>query len=163
MKVFWNKLSPLAQYYVKYISSFFVFFGFLNLLNVFYNNQLFFMVGYIWHFTLMTPGMKEKMLIKKQRFSFLNIIVRVNYYLQLFIKTSKVPFGIGPALVRSIAPLLFIFFLLVVGGNGNFLFAVFGCAAFETVYYFFDRKIISMPPSDPETPPEIPTAEISRE
>jgi len=92
MKVFWYKLSPLAQYYVKYISSFFVFFGFLNLLNVFYNNQLFFMVGYIWHFTLMTPGMKEKMLIKKQRFSFLNIIVRVNYYLQLFIKTSKVPF-----------------------------------------------------------------------
>lgn len=162
MKIFWNNLSPLAQYYVKYISSFFVFFGLLNLLNVLYNNQLFFMVGYIWHFTLMTPGIKEKMLIKKQRFSFLNIIVRINYYLQLFIKTNKVPFGLGPALVRSIAPLLFIFFLLVVGGNGNFLFAVFGCVGFEAVY-FFDKKTISVPPSDPETPPEIPTAEISHE
>ncbi len=163
MKLFWNKLSPLAQYYVKYISSFFVFFGLLNLLNVIYNNQLFFMVGYIWHFTLMTPGVKEKMLIKKQRFSFLNIIVRVNYYLQLFIKSNRIPFGLGPAMVRSIAPLLFIFFLLVVGGSGNFLFAVFGCAAFEAVHFFFDRKTTSMPPGDPETPPAIPNAEISRE
>lgn len=163
MKKIWAYLSPLAQYYVKYILSFLFFFGILNLLNIFYNDQMFFIVTYIWHFTLMTPGLKEKMLTKKQRFSFLNVIVRINYYLQLFIKTDKVPFGLGPSLVRAISPLLFIFILKVVGGNGNMIFALLGCAAFEAVYLFTNKKIISAPPGDPETPPEIPNAEISRE
>lgn len=164
MKKFLGFLSPLAQYYVKYIFCFLVVFGLLNLIGIYYNDQMFFTVTYIWHFTLMTPGLKEKMLTKKQRFSFLNVIVRINYYLQLFIKTEKVPFGLGPSLVRAISPLLFIFVLKVVGGNGNMIFALLGCTIFEAVYLFSDRKqTISAPPGDPETPPEIPTAEISRE
>lgn len=163
MKKFLDYLSPLARYYVKYILSFLIFFGILNLLGIYYNDQMFFIVTYIWHFTLMTPGLKEKMLTKKQRFSFLNVIVRINYYLQLFIKTDKVPFGIGPSLVRSISPLLFIFILKVVGGNGNMIFAFLGCAAFESIYWFTEKKATSTPPGDPEIPPEIPNAEISRE
>lgn len=163
MKTLWSKLSPLARYYVKYILAFLIFFGLLNLIDIFYSNQLFFMVTYIWHFTLCTPGVKEKMLTKKQRFSFLNVIVRVNYYLQLFIKTDKIPLGVGPAFVRALSPMLFIFFLKVVGGNGNILFALMGSVFFECVYYFDNRPVISKLPDDPETPPEIPSGEISRE
>lgn len=163
MKKLLSLLSPLAKYYLQFILSFLVIFGLWNLVGISYVNQLFFMVTYIWHFTLLTPGLKEKMLTRKQRFSFLNVIVRVNYYLQLFIKTDKVPFGLGPALVRAISPLLFIFFLKVVGGNGDVLFALLGSFLFEAIYFFLNRKPISAPPSDPETPPVIPSAEISRE
>jgi hypothetical protein len=162
MKNILGKLSPLAQYYFKSIASFLVIFGILNLINVEYINQLFFMVCFIWHFTLNTPGLKEKMLTnKKQRYSFLNVIIRINYYLQLFIKTEKIPFG--TALVRAISPMLFIFFLKVVGGNGNILFALLGCFSFELTYQLLNRKTISTPPDDPETPPEIPNAEIFHE
>lgn len=161
-KILLDKLSPLAIYYLKSIGSFFVFFGILNLIGIDYINQLFFMVCFIWHFTLNTPGLKEKMLTnKKQRFSFLNVIVRVNYYLQLFIKTEKIPFG--AALVRAISPMLFIFFLKVVGGNGNILFALLGCFCFELTYYLLNRKTTSAPPGDPETPPAIPNAETFHE
>lgn len=157
-----NKLSPLAQFYMKSIFSFFLFFGLLNLIGIDYNNQLFFMVSFIWHFALLTPGLKEKMLTtKKQRFSFLNVIIRINYYLQLFIKTEKIPFG--PSLVRMISPMLFIFFLKVVGGNGNILFALLGCFAFEASYYLLNKRPTLAPPDDPEIPPEIPTEGISRE
>jgi hypothetical protein len=161
MKNIWDLFSELSRYYIKSMLSFLLFWIILVVLKIDYLNIVFFILTYIWHFTLLTPGLKEKMLVRKQRFSFLNVIIRINYYLQLFIKIKNVPFG--PALVRSISPLLFIFILMTAGGNGNFIFAVLGSFSFEMSYYLTNRKIISTPPNDQEMPPAIPNAESFHE
>lgn len=161
MKKIWERLSILARYYITSMLSFFIFWGILVLLGIDYLDTLFFVLAFIWHFTLLTPGLKEKMLTSKHRFSFLNVVVRINYYLQLFIKIQKVPFG--TSVVRALSPLIFTFFLMVLGGSGNLLFTILGSVCFEVSYYFLNKKSISTQPKDPEMPPEIPNAESSHE
>lgn len=161
MKKIWERLSVLARYYITSMISFFIFWGILALLGIDYLNTLFFVLAFIWHFTLLTPGLKEKMLVSKQRFSFLNVVVRINYYLQLFIKIEKVPNG--AAIVRALSPLAFTFLLMVLGGNGNILFTVLGSVCFEFSYYLVNRKPTLAPPTNPETPPAIPNAESFHE
>lgn len=158
MKKIWESLSKLTHYYIKTMLSFFIFWGLLNLLNVDFLNNLFFVMAYVWHFALVTPGLKEKVMTSKQRYSFLSVVVRVNYYLQLFIKITKYPFG--PSIVRAISPLAFTLLLLVAGGNGNIVFAILGSVCFELSYYFLNKKnkssAILMLKDDQETPPAIP-------
>lgn len=165
MKRIWGNLSVLTHYYIKTMFTFLIFWGLLNLLKVDFLNNLFFVMAYVWHFTLLTPGLKEKVMTSKQRYSFLSVVVRINYYLQLFIKITKYPFG--PSIVRAISPLAFTSLLLIAGGNGNILFAILGSVCFEVSYYFLNKKMVTpailMPPNDQETPPAIPSAENVRE
>ena len=121
--------------------------------------MLFFLMSYVWHFALLTPGLKEKMLTKKQRFSFINVVVRINYYLQLFIKIKKVPFG--PSIVRALSPALFTLILMVVGGSGNIIFTLLGSVCFEVTHLFITRysKSTLVRQDDAETPPAIPNEE----
>lgn len=161
MKQLWGKLSVLSRYYIISMANFIICWSLLFILRIENINILFFMTSYVWHFTLLTPGLKEQIFTKKQRFSFINVVVRVNYYLQLFIKIERFPFG--PSLVRAISPCLFSVLLVVAGGSGNVLFTFFGSLAFEAVHYFSTRKTTVVPPSDVETPPAIPSAESFRE
>ena len=122
-------------------------------------------MSYVWHFALLTPGLKDKMLTKKQRFSFINVVVRINYYLQLFIKIKKVPFG--PSIVRALSPLIFTLVLMIVGGSGNIIFTLLGSICFEITHYFLSKysrpKSTLKPQDDSETPPAIPSAESFHE
>jgi hypothetical protein len=169
VKNIWGSLSILARYYLISMLSFFICWSIFSVFNLEWINALFFMTSYVWHFTLLTPGLKEKMLTKKQRFSFINVVVRTNYYLQLFIKIKKVPFG--PSIVRAISPLLFTAILLVLGGSGNILFTILGSVCFEATHYFLSKKSFpkSFPkptserPDDSEIPPAIPSAESFHE
>ncbi|MFA6236954.1 MAG: hypothetical protein WC635_06465 [Bacteriovorax sp.] len=161
MKAIWMKLSELSQYYILSMFSFFIWWSALYLFDVEFINILFFMTAFVWHFALLTPGLKEKMLTKKQRFSFINVVVRINYYLQLFIKIKKVSFG--PSIVRAISPVLFTLLLVIAGGSGNILFTILGSASFEVAHYLLSKKITSVPPDDSGIPPAIPSAESFHE
>ena len=102
------------------------------------------------------------MLIHKTRYSFLSVVVRVNYYLQLFIKIDRVPNGAG--IVRAILPLVFTSFLKVMGGSGNILYALLGSFCFEATHFFINRKkTTSVLPDDQEIPPTIPNVESFHE
>jgi hypothetical protein len=161
MRKIWDRLSILARYYIVSMISFFICWSFFAFFNVEFINTLFFMMSYVWHFTLLTPGLKEKMLTKRQRFSFINVVVRTNYYLQLFIKIKKVPFG--PSIVRALSPLIFTLILMILGGSGNILFTLLGSVCFEGTHYFLSKKTTSVLQDDSEIPPAIPTAENSHE
>ena len=143
----------------------FIFFWFLfnKILTLEFVNTLFFSTAFIWHFTLLTPGLREKTLLNKNKYSFLSIVVKINYYLQLFIRIEK--FSFGPSLVRAIMPLLFTCFLIVMGGSGNVLFSLLGSLCFECVFYFCksSKKIISVQPNDLEIPPVIPPVKNGHE
>ena len=162
MKKIWQHQSILTRYYLKSMSCFFLFWGLFVFFKTEFIDTLFFAMAFVWHFALMTPGLKEQMLTGRQKFSFLSIVVRINYYLQLFIKINKISFG--SSIIRALSPFAFTFALMVVGGNGNIIFTLLGSVAFELTYYLMNKKkevaeVISAQPSDRETPPTIPNAE----
>jgi hypothetical protein len=109
-----------------------LFWGLLLLINVSFVNMIFALMAYVWHFALLTPGMKEMIFVRQNKMSMMSIVFKSNYYLQMFIRFEKIPFT--TSLVRAISPLIFTFFLLVVGGSGNILFTLLGSLIFELVY-----------------------------
>lgn len=161
MKKYWEKLSILSRYYLVSMIVFFICWSILWLIKVEYIDNLFFTTSFVWHFTLLTPGLKEKMLIQKQRFSFISVVVRVNYYLQLFIKIDKYAFG--PSIIRAISPLVFTCLLLIVGGSGNIFFTLLGSFCFEIVHFLLNKKVTSVQINDIETPTTFQNAENSHE
>jgi hypothetical protein len=169
MRKTWESLSALARYYLISMCSFFICWSLFTILNIEFLNTLFFVMSYVWHFTLLTPGLKDKMLTKKQRFSFISVVVRVNYYLQLFINIKKTSFG--PAIIRALSPMIFTLILMVVGGSGNILFTLLGSVCFEATHFFLSEKYrlssapnsISKQLNDSEIPPTIPSVESFHE
>lgn len=109
-------------------------------------------MAFIWHFALMVPEIKEKVLSGKIRYSFLGVTVRMNHYLQVFLPANKIPFG--ASLVRALSPLLFSFVLLVAGGTGNILFTLLGSFVFEVIYLALKGRR-----ETPEIPKVIPNEE----
>ena len=113
-------------------------------------------MAFVWHFALLTPDLKDKVMTKHHRLSFLAVVVRINYYLQLFINLRRIPYA--SSFIRALSPLTFSFLLLVLGGTGNLLFTLLGSFCFEAVYKLVSKKSnLSMRTNDLEIPPAIPT------
>lgn len=171
MKKLWNKLSLLSRYYIITGLAFVLIWSVLSLLQIEFIDNLFFTTTYIWHFTLATPGIREKVLTTSHRMSLISVVVRVNYYLQLFVRSEKIPYRTNA--IRAFSPLLFILFLKVIGGRGNVLFGIMSSFVFESIYIYADKKIhfqgnlfstpISTSQATPETVPVNQPAEKSLE
>lgn len=164
------KLTTVAKFYAVSFSFAGIFWAILALCQVDFSSIIFFLTAYVWHFALVTPGLKESVLKNNYRFSFLTVIVKANHYLQLFINLKRIPFS--SSLIRAISPALFTFLLFIVGGSGNILFTLLGSFCFELVYLIVKKntKLYDMPEfnplvhiNDPGIQPVIPNEEISRE
>ncbi len=159
-----GKITDLTKYYAISFSGAILFWFAMILVNAEFVDLIFFMTAYVWHFALLAPGLKEKILSSKQKYSFLSIIIRLNHYLQLFINLKKLPYT--SSFIRALSPLLFTLLLLMSGGGGNLLFTILGSAIFEIIAATTRRFYKSNPSSqiiDQEILPEIPTAENSHE
>lgn len=156
-----NNTSLLTRYYFFSLITLMILWGILALLPIQFVNIVFFITTFVWHFTLLTPGIREKILSSGQRYSFLSVIVRINHYLQLFINLKNIPFA--SSIIRAISPLVFTLILLVFGGTGNLMFSLMGSVCFEAFYHFLKPWITEISPlsdrDDSETPPAIPTEE----
>jgi len=158
-----SKLTVISKYYLIFLVTVILAWALFSLLNIEFLNQIFFLMAYVWHFALMTPGLKQKVLTSYHRLSFLAVVVRIDHYLHLFIKLKKIPFE--ASFIRSFSPLFFTFVLFVLGGNGNLLFTLMGSLLFEGIYVAFYKKWTNplVSKDDLETPPAIPIEEISHE
>lgn len=165
MKSLLSKTSALTRYYFFSFIGFLIFWSLLLVTGVAFVNLVFFMTGYVWHFALLAPGLKEKALASKHKYSFLSVIVRCNYYLQLFINIKRVPYS--TSVVRAISPFIFTFCLLVFGGSGNLFFTLIGSLCFEVIYHFTKNVVGEVNPSvnivDQDIPPVIPSEEKTHE
>ena len=94
------KVSPLSRYYFFSFITLAVIWLVLSLFNVNFLDIVFFVTAFVWHFSLLAPGLKEKVLATNQKYSFISVMVRVNHYLQLFINLKKVPHS--SAFVRAV-------------------------------------------------------------
>lgn len=170
MKV-WNKLSIHSQYYLLSFLNLAIFWGILTIFQIEFINIIFFLTAYVWHFSLQTPGLKEKVMTNHHKLSFLAVVVRVNHYLQLFINVKRLPYA--SSFIRAISPASFTFLLFILGGAGNIAFTLLGSFCFEVMYIVLKKKtaIFSSKISssllankdDLNTPPAIPNAEKTHE
>ncbi len=150
-------LTKQSRYYLISFITAALFWLLFYFLDVEFINISFFIMAFFWHFALLAPGVREKVIVQKTRFSFLSLALKFNYYLQMFIPSQKIPFG--PSVVRAISPLLFSFLLMVAGGVGNLLFTLLGSLIFEVIYLRLHRVTTQVNKDDPEIPPAIPNAE----
>lgn len=159
MKFSLGKVTDLTKYYAISFSGAVLFWFALMVMNAEFVDLIFFMTAYVWHFALLAPGLKEKNLSSKQKFSFLSIIIRMNHYLQLFINFKTIPYA--SAFIRALSPLLFTLLLLISGGGGNLIFTVLGSTIFEIIYITTKRFYKTNPSlqiNDREILPETPSA-----
>lgn len=164
------KITVTSKFYgISFVTAA-VFWGLLTLCQIEFVNIIFFMTAYIWHFALLTPGLKEQVMTKHHKLSFLAIIVRGNHYLQIFINLKRMPFS--SSIIRAISPALFTFLLHLVGGTGSILFTLLGSLCFEVIYLIIKNKtkLYESPEFNPlmhindlNTPPAIPNVEKTRE
>lgn len=165
MKILWNKLSLLSQYYLISMIGLVVCWSLLGVVEIEFINTVFFMTAYVWHFALVTPGLREKVLLHNHKFSFLAVVVRINHYLQLFINIKRLAYS--ASFVRALSPGIFTFLLFVFGGSGNLFFTLLGSLCFEVIYLssrkFTKVFIPSAGTVSPEIQPVIPSEEKSLE
>ncbi len=164
------KFTPTVKFYAVSFSTAAIFWGILALCQVEFINIIFFLTAYIWHMALLTPGLKDTVMTKHHKLSFLAIIVRGNHYLQMFINLKRVPFS--SSFIRAISPALFTFLLFLVGGNGSILFTLLGSFFYEVIYLIVKNKtkLYESPTFNPlahindlDTPPASPNVEKSHE
>lgn len=162
------KLSLHAKYYLMSFLNLGVCWGILALLNIDFLNVIFFLTAFVWHFALVTPGLKEKVMTHHHKLSFLAVVVRLNHYLQLFINLKKVPYS--SSFIRALSPVTFTFLLFILGGGGNLLFTLLGSFCFEVIYLiikkktsWFEESTLLVHTNDSEIPPAIPSAEKNHE
>jgi hypothetical protein len=160
-----SKTSTTTRYYFFSFVGFLILWFLLIFLAVQFVNLIFFMTAYVWHFALLAPGLREKVLASKQKYSFLSVMIRVNYYLQLFIIIKRLPYS--TSIIRAISPFIFTLILLVFGGNGNLLFTLIGSLCFEVIYHLVKPFLGQINPSlnkvDQDIPPAIPNEEKNHE
>ncbi len=164
------KFTTRVKFYAVSFSTAMLFWGILALSQVEFINIVFFLTAYVWHMALLTPGLKEDVMTKHHKLSFLAIIVRGNHYLQIFINLKRLPFA--SSFIRAISPALFTFLLFLVGGNGSMIFTLIGSLMYEVIYqvvknktHLFEAAVISplMRINDQDIPPVIPNAENDHE
>lgn len=163
----WNKLSILSKYYIVSFANLGICFGVVYLVGSSFVDQIFFLTAFVWHFSLQTPGLQEKVMTNHHKLSFLSVVVRLNYYLQIFINIKRLKYA--SSFIRAVSPALFTILLFMLGGQGNIVYTVLGSFCFELVYILVKNKtdFFGINPlkyiAGQDTPPAIPSAEKTHE
>lgn len=163
----WNKLSILSKYYIISFLNLGLCFGVVYLIGSHFVDQIFFLTAFVWHFSLQTPGLREKVMTNHHKLSFLAVVVRLNHYLQIFINIKRLPYA--SSFIRAISPALFTFLLFILGGQGNIVFTLLGSLCFEVVYVLVKKKtnVFGVSPlehiNDQDILPTIPSVEKNHE
>lgn len=100
-------------------------------------NQLFFMVACFWPFTMLYPGLNEKVMSRKYRFSTMRLFFWYNSLFAGFVKKES-PYGLK-ILFRGLPPVTLLLLAHLTSGAGNLLFVFGGFFLFELCHYFVHK------------------------
>lgn len=110
----------------------------LSLIDTSGLNLLFVISSYLWSFTVLTPGVPEKIRSRRYRLSSLKIIYKYQQLMNVrFARHSQSRFLIP--LSRTLAPTLCFGGMSYITGGGNPLFALLGALYFELILLLIRR------------------------
>ncbi|MCK5884609.1 MAG: hypothetical protein KAG61_13035 [Bacteriovoracaceae bacterium] len=101
-------------------------------------NILYFASSYLWSFTVITPGVSEKVRSRRYRLSFLKIIYKYQQLMNVRLGRHRYRKYILP-LTRISAPLFCFGGMSYITGGGNPGFALFGALYFELILLLIRR------------------------
>ncbi len=135
---FFNNLSNVSRYYFLTLVLLILLWLFFLLFNLNYAYFCFFTLSFIWHFTLMMPGLKQQVMSRYHKLSFLSVIIRLDHYLHLFLPTQGNVFL--STVVRAISPNVFAIVLSSFSNNVSYVATLLGSFVFELYFYFLKKK-----------------------
>ncbi len=101
---------------------------------------VFWLLSYIWHFTLCTPGAMENYFKSSKKFSFIRMVFKFHYALLVIFNFKKWN-HLKPSLARSTSPILFALLLALLGGKIEWPSLLFGSLTFE-LFHHFSKKFV---------------------
>ncbi|WP_127718413.1 hypothetical protein [Halobacteriovorax sp. HLS] len=101
-----------------------------------YSSLNFIILGFCWNFTIKAPTLRERILLKKYKFSFLKFIFRLDDFLGSFSESYW-----KNVFLRSLPPILISFFSYFLSSKGWFILTLAGSAYFELIYYLRLRQL----------------------
>jgi hypothetical protein len=103
-------------------------------INLNYSTLNFIILGFCWNLTIKAPTLREKLLLKKYRFSLLTFIFRLDNFIGSL--TEKYWLQV---LLRSLPPILVSFSSYLLSQNGWFILTLVGSGYFELVYHLKNK------------------------
>jgi hypothetical protein len=99
--------------------------------NLNYSTLNYIILGFCWNLTLRAPSLREKVLLRKYRFSLLKFIFRLDSFLSSISENQYIQIAL-----RSLPPLVISLCTFFISGNGWFVLTLVGSAYFELIHYF---------------------------
>ena len=128
----WNlwyaKLKPRHQYYLRFLAPFLILFILLNLSPIDTMYIFFFGLGFVYPLFIYTPDLKEMLDKKKYRLSVMRTLWRLNEFVKSKFMDKEVKFK--EEVLNSLVIIIFTMILSLLALNFNFLFTVFGVILF---------------------------------
>lgn len=128
-------LNENNKYLLTYLIALIILTTLLWGVNLNYSSLNFIILGFCWNFTIKAPSLRERILLRKYRFSFLKFIFRLDDFLASFSDNYW-----KSTLLRSLPPLLISLFSFILSSRGWFFLTLLGSAYFEFVYYLKLRQ-----------------------
>ncbi|MDD0854425.1 hypothetical protein HBN50_15035 [Halobacteriovorax sp. GB3] len=117
-----REMKPLTKYYFKGLLPFFICALILEFTTLGLMNKLYLYLGYLWPYALSTPGLREKILLRKYRFSFLRLSLRLDEILGRMIPH----FQLKREVVQGLLPFIYCLILFFVSFEGIPLLSIIG-------------------------------------
>jgi len=96
---------------------------------------LYFLIGFLWPYTFNTPGFKERVNEKKNKYSVLNLFNNIGIYIVKFIKPLNKEFKYTDTVISTIASSIFVIMLSSVVNFRGF----YSCFIGSFVYFIYLR------------------------
>ena len=128
-------LNEDNKYLLTYLIALFILTLLLWGVSLNYSTLNFIILGFCWNFTLRAPSIREKMLLRKYKFSFLKMVFRFDNFLSSLSEKYWTQ-----TLIRSLPPLLISLLAFVISSDGWFFLTLLGSAYFELIYFFKNRS-----------------------
>ena len=106
-----------------------------------------FILGYSWNLLFLTPGLEERVLSKKYKYSFIRLCYLVNQFISRRLRVENRP--IMGILGRSLGPFFLAFiFVILLGIKSHNLFILWGSMVCEVLNFFW-KNLLTRPQGRP--------------
>ncbi len=127
-------IKPLYFHYLTGFIGFFVIVFIISILEFSLENVSYFIVGYIWNFSITSPNLKEMVSTKRYKFSFMRFVYNYNKY---FSNINILSFVKYRFIITSLSSIPICFLVYLISQKGYPFLCFFGGLLFELFYYVF--------------------------
>lgn len=129
----------LNRYYLKGLVPFLLLVLIVELIPLDIMARFFIYIGYIWPYSIETPGLKEKIQNPKYRFSFMRLVFNLDYFLGEF--SSKLSPAHGTKIKMALAPFIYCSIMSFVVSDVAPFYCLIGSLLYLALFEFLYKRL----------------------